>query len=69
MARLAPKGSIWMYTGDVMRLMECGETKARALMVEVNDYIENTLKKRRPQRGRTYKRRFLEYYGIEGVKV
>ena len=68
MARTAPRGSIWVYTGDVMRLMEVGYNRARELIISCNDYIEFKLKKRRPPRGRTYKRRFYEYYGIEMAK-
>ena len=68
MARTAPKNSIWMYVGDVQRLMEVGYNRAREMIISCNDHIEKDLKKRRPPRGRTYRRRFLELYGIEGVK-
>ena len=58
------KQSIFLYIDDVCRLMECGKTKAGEMVRAVNDRIEAD-GYIRPMRGRTYRKKFYEVFGIK----
>lgn len=61
--KTAPKGSIFLYVGDVMRMMECGQGTAYKLISQTNAYIVSK-GKRPPPAGRTTRKSFLELFDV-----